>query len=188
MGYYELNQQRKQEIEDGLLALMQEKYFVEITVKDLTGKLHMARKTFYHYFENKWHCLNSLTDRMIWECGLAEIRDLPEDTGMDVRYERNIRFWMDHKEFLDVINRNKMGDFLLHRVMLMMHEEEGLRYKLSTPEVEYDDDILYYYASGQVFLLLKWCEEGFRLPVKQMVKKQMRLTYEPLLAASEKNA
>ncbi len=181
MGYYELNLQRKQEIETCLLALMQQTFFDRITVKDLAESLQMARKTFYHYFPNKWDCLTSLTDRLLYECNLRVMQETsPEDTAGICRVR--LQFWIEHRDYLDAINRNKLGSFFLNRTLYYLRtEENGLHERLSTPEVTYDEDILFFYMSGQIFLLLKWCHEGFSLSLEEMVQKNMRLVCQPLI-------
>lgn len=182
MGYIEHNHRRKEEIENELLALMQEIPYEQITVKDLTERMHFARKTFYHYFPSKQACLESLTDRLISECSLNQMQNLPEDAGLYQIYEERLKFWMEHKAFLDAVNRNKLGSFWLNRFLKYIHQEDqNIRERLSTPTVEYDEDILFFYMSGQVFLMLKWCYDGFQLPLEEMVKKYLRLVHEPLL-------
>ena len=186
MGYYEQNLLRKQEIEEGLLALMQEKQIREITVKDLTDKLHMARKTFYHYYESKWDCLKSLTFRIIEECSLAQLRNVSDTGDMQMIMRNRLEFWIEHKAYLDAINKSKLGDFLLNRIMDYLHRETDVRDVLSTPDVAYDEDILLFCTSGELYLLLKWCADGFSLPVEQMVKKMLRLMQEPMVCSFRK--
>lgn len=186
MGYYEQSLQRKQEIEEGLLSLMRETPYAQITVKDLTERLCIARKTFYHYFPGKGACLESLTDRLICECNLSVLRTLPAEAGTDQVYRARLEFWMGEKPFLDAIIKNGMGSFLLERFLRYLREEDkSLQDRLSTPEVGYDEDILFFYMSGQLFLLLKWCHDGFVLSLEEMVQKYLRLVHEPLLPPDE---
>ena len=181
MGYSEQNLQRKKEIEDGLLALMQEIPYDQITVKDLTEHLHIARKTFYHYFSNKCDCLKSLTERLLYECTLQVMQEVPQGDTADVCRSR-LRYWIKHKAFLDAINRNKLSFFFLNRTIKYIRKEEAnLQQSLSTPDTQYDEDILFFYMSGQIFLLLKWSEEGFPLSLEEMVKKYLRLVEQPLI-------
>ena len=185
MGYSETNVQRKKKIEDCLLSLMQEIPYEEITVKGLAEKLQIARKTFYHYFPNKQSCLKSLTERLLFECHLRQLQaDASGD--LEVLFRIQLQFWLEHKDYLDVINRNRLESFLLNRIMAFVSwEENDLPEKLSTPDVPFDEDILLFFVSGQVFLLLKWARESFRKPVEEMVKKSVRLVREPLICKKE---
>lgn len=187
MGYYEQNLQRKQEIEDGLLALMKEKSFEQITVKDLTEKLNIARKTFYHYYPNKQACLESLTDRLIYTCNLRVMQESNGTEDVAGIYESRLRYWVAQKDFLDAVIRNKLGSFFLDRVLMyLVQEEKSHQEKLSTSQMQYDEDILFFYMSGQIFLLLKWCHDGFSIPIEEMVRKYLRLLHEPLIKTDRK--
>lgn len=177
-----LSPQRKAQIEDTLLDLMAHIPYEQITVKDIAEKLNIARKTFYHYFPNKTACLESLADRLIFECSLAEMQTLPPDAPVQAIYELRLRFWITHRNFLEAINRNGLGAFLLDRFLqYLKREDKLLQQKLSRPHMKMDEDILFFYMSGQLFLLLRWCHEGFSLSVDEMVRKYLRLTHEPLL-------
>lgn len=176
MGYSEQNLRRKKEIEDGLLALMQEIPYDEITVKDLSERLHIARKTFYHYFPNKWDCLKSLTARLLYECTMQVMQEAPGEDPAAVCRSR-LQYWIAHRDFLDVINSNKLGQFFLNRaIKYVATEEAGLHSVFRSQTVPHDEDILFFYMSGQVFLLLRWAENGFSLPLEEMVTKYLRLT------------
>lgn len=176
------NDHRKVEIEACLLGIMQTMSYEDITVKDLAEKMNMARKTFYHYFPSKKACLESMIDRIIGEYNLNLLLVTREDSVLAELYEKRIHFWMEHRTFLNAINRNKLGSEFLNRFLLYLHREDSeLRKQLSRPHVEYDEDILFFFLSGHVFLLLKWCNEGFSLPVEEMVRKNIRLLHEPLL-------
>lgn len=181
MSYSELNLQRKKEIEECLLTLMQGIPFEEITVKDLAEKLHIARKTFYHYYPNKWECLQSLTERILYECTMRVMQEIPRE-DLAGAYRCRMQYWIEHKDYLDVINRNKLGLFFMNCIMEYVGREESAGYvRLSAPDMQLDEDILFFYISGQVFLLLKWAEKGFPLPMDEMVKKYLRLAREPLV-------
>jgi AcrR family transcriptional regulator len=77
MAYFDLPLHRKQEIEEILLELMKDTPYDRITVKSITDKMQIARKTYYHYFPNKQACLESLMDRLVTECSLRQM-GLPE--------------------------------------------------------------------------------------------------------------
>lgn len=182
MDHTALSPQRKAQIEDTLLALMARIPYEQITVKDIADTLHIARKTFYHYFPSKTACLESLADRLIYGCSLAEMQTLPPEPPVRDVYALRIRYWMAHKNFLDAINRNALGAFLLERFLQYLRQEDkALHQKLSRPHMKMDEDILFFYMSSQLFLLLKWCYDGFPLSVEEMVRKLLRLSHEPLL-------
>lgn len=182
MDYVLAGAQRKEEFENILLELMKEMPYDRITVKDLTARMHFVRKTFYHYFRNKQSCLESLTDRLILECNMSLLKTLPANANTRAVYEHRIRFWMAHRDFLDVIIRNGLSSFFVERFLLYIQKEDrAIQEQLRTTMVGCDEDILFFYMTGQIFLLLKWCSEGFQLSMEEMVQKNLRLIQEPLV-------
>lgn len=182
MAYTEQNQQRKQEIEQMLLTMMLEMPYEKITVRELAERMHVTRKTFYQYFSDKHACLESLVDHMILQGSIYTMKTLP---GRNTRYqyfEAQMRFWMEHRDFLNAVIRNHLGDLFLDRIVQFIGREDKLIWDgLKTEILAEDADMLYFYLSGEVAILLKWCSEGFSLPLEEMVRKQLRLTYEPML-------
>ena len=182
MASYDLSLRRKQDIENNLLALMQEIPYDRIPVKDLTDNMQIARKTFYHYFHNKQACLESLIDRTLLESSLC-LMTLPKDAGPQEIYRERLLFWIRNKSFLDVIRQNNLSFIFIDRAMHYVRQEDAsIQSRLSTRALACDEDVLYGYISGQVCLILKWSSEGFVRSVEEMVQVSLRLAQEPLLA------
>ena len=183
MGYYELSQQRKTEIENCLLDLMTQIPYAQITVKDLAQKLHCVRKTFYHYFPNKQACLESLIDRIIGECSQFLVQTLPEQPSLYDIYHGRLTFWMEHRAFLEALIRNDMSALFLVRILgYIRREDTCLKEQYLMIKVQCDEDVLFFFMSGELYLLLKWCGEGFTLPIEEMTQKYLRLVQEPMLS------
>lgn len=181
MRHTEVYSDRKLEIEQALLELMKDRPFADIRINDLASQLKLVRKTFYHYYPNKMACLESLTDRLLYECDLQLMQTLPENAELLEQYAGQIRFWMAHRDFLEAIIANRLGDFLIGRAMAhTTREYPDLLKTMNTGSVECDEDVLFFYVTGQVSLLLKWCGEGFRLGAEEMAAKLVRLFHEPL--------
>lgn len=183
MDYVAVGEQRKTEFEDTLLELMKEMPYDRIAVKDLTDRMHFVRKTFYHYFPNKRSCLESLTDRLILECNMKLLETLPEQATAKQVYEQRLLFWMEHEDFLNAIICNGLSSFFVERFLLYIHKEDRMiQQQLKTARLGCDEDVLYFYMTGQIFLLLKWCSEGFQRSLEEMVQKNLRLVQEPLVS------
>ena len=183
MDYIVAGVQRKIEFENTLLELMKEMPYDRIAVKDMAQRMHFVRKTFYHYFKNKNACLESLTDRLILECNMNLLETLPENAGAEQIYAQRLRFWMDHQDFLNVIIRNGLSSFFVERFLLYIQKEDrAIQQQLRTAMIDCDEDVLFFYMTGQIFLLLKWCSEGFQLSLEEMVQKNLRLVQEPLIS------
>lgn len=181
MAYFDYQLQRKQEIEETLLELMQDMPYDQISVKSLTEKIQIARKTYYHYFPNKQACLESLMDRLILDYNLSQLR-VPENADLQEVYSWRLTFWIGHRDFLEAILRNNLAPLLVERILRYIYREDrNLQCLLNTRELACDEDVLYFYISGQIYLMLKWCSEGFSLSLEEMVQKCLRLTHEPML-------
>ena len=184
MKYYELGLQRKKEIEDGLLELMVQQAFWSITVTQLTKHLGISRKCFYDYFPDKEACLESLIDRKIQEAALYVTVSQPNAGNRMSRYIMNLEFWKEQHIFLGAIHNNHRHEVFLNRCMQhVIKEEKALHASMDTPEVKFDEDILYFCINGELGLLIRWYLRGFDTPVEVMAKKCMRLHLEPLIKA-----
>ena len=185
MDYYELNLQKKKEIEDGLLELLQHVPFPQITVTDLARHLGMSRKSFYHYFPNRDSCLESLIDRTIQEAALyvmVNTRPGHYSAYSPEAYLANLEYWKGKAPFLTAICRNSLEAVFLSRYMgYALKEEIKLPLRMQTEEVAFDEDILLFYASGQVALLMRWCQRDFQPSAEEMARKYVRLMYSPLI-------
>lgn len=180
MACYDLGLQRKQEIEDNLLTLMQDTPYERIPVKDLTDNLQIARKTFYHYFHNKQACLESLMDRMIQECSLIMLA-LPAEASLPDTIREILLFWIRSKTFLEAVMRNDLGTLFARRILLHLDKEDSdLPAVIRSNHLSCDRDVLYYHVSGYVCLILKWCREGFSRPLEEMVQVNLQLIQETL--------
>lgn len=60
--------QRQEWIENGLLQMMQEQKFEEITVSGLCRNLNLSRRSFYRYFHDLDDVLDSLLARTLAIC------------------------------------------------------------------------------------------------------------------------
>lgn len=187
MNHYEAGFQRQAQIENTLLELMHKVPYSDITVKDIAQQMGFARKTFYRYFPNKQACLESLTDRLIYDCSLHLMQVLPENPSLLDYYEERIRFWVGHREFLEIIARNGLHSFLTERFIFYFHKADLTpQDQLYSGPMTMDEDILFFYMTGQVALLLRWCAQGFPLSVEEMARKNLQLSHEPLLSSEEK--
>ena len=183
MDVSEASFRRRKAIEDELLALMQETSFEQITVLDIAQRQGIARKTFYRYFPNKQVCLEALLDRTIYECSIRVMQKTDESTGERDQYENWLSFWKGHQPLLGAIIRNRLDSLLVERMAAYtLKEDSYVLRRLTLGTMACDEDILHFYLSGQVAMLMKWGAEGFSRPMEEMVSKLQRLIHEPLFS------
>ena len=174
---------RRKAIEDDLMALMEEIPFDQITVMDIAQRQGIARKTFYRYFPNKQACLEGLLDRTIYECSIRVMQETEENGTERAQYVGWLSFWKDRQDLLNMILRNRLDDLLVKRMAAYTVQEDSyvLR-RLASATMDWDEDILLFYLSGQIAVLMKWGAEGFSRPMSEMVDKLHRLIHEPLFS------
>ena len=184
MNYTPAGELRRQEFEDALLVLMGRMPYSKISVKDLAAQAHYVHKTFYHYYTDKQACLEALADRLILEGNLHVGSRLPDGAPLRDRCRCQLEFWIGHRDFLTAISRNGMSSFLVERFLIVRKKEtDAKRPNPYAPFAGCDGDILFCYLSGQICLLLKWCDEGFPHSIDEMCDKYMQTLYRPLLPA-----
>lgn len=186
MDYYEQNLQKRKEIEDGLLELMQNVPFRQITVTDLSRHLGMSRKSFYHYFPNREACLESLMDRMIQEAALHVVVTSRGFSVALADFAANLEYWKTRQTFLNVVVQNQLHEIFMERNIRFVKDNKILNAMLTLPDAELDEDILHFYASGYLSLLLRWQQRGFTPPAEEMACKYLRLLCTPLIQPEEK--
>lgn len=186
MASYDQLLLRQKQIEEGLLELMQTVPYSQITVTSLADHLGLSRKCFYHYFPNKEACLDSLMIRTIQECALFISRELKTAVDLYHSYEQNFIFWKEHRELLDVVAKNGLILVLLrHFIRHVRDEEKQLLAQMSGPQTPSDPDVLVFFVTGHVALLMKWAEEDYAAPPEVLAEKLVRLLHTPLLPVKE---
>lgn len=183
MLYSEASYRRRLSIEDELLAMLQEVPFDRITVLDIAQRQNIARKTFYSYFPNKQACLEGLLDRAIYECSIRIMQESRGNQSERQQYAGWLRFWKERQDLLGAIIRNRLENLLVERLTAYTNQEDFFVLdQLDTELLPCDEDILHFYLSGLVAMLLKWGTEGFSRPMEEMVEKLCRLMHQPLFS------
>jgi len=75
--------QSKQWLLDALLQLMKEKSYREITIKELTERAGLDRKTFYRHFRTKDEILN-LPIKKAFDTYIGELKNIPNLSSYEV--------------------------------------------------------------------------------------------------------
>ena len=114
----EQSSQRQQRLEKGLLELMSQKSYDEISVSNLCEYLQIPRKSFYRYFSSKDGALHALLDHTLlrFESYVPQhLRNEPHTPHRELTYF--FLFWIEHKELLDALAKSGMSGALVERAM-----------------------------------------------------------------------
>ena len=172
---------RQRWIEQGLLELMQERSFEEITVTDLCRYLELSRRSFYRYFrdmEDVLDCLMSHTfqDMVIVDSPLT----IP---ALQTYYE----FWQWQKPLLNALAFSKMRGKITEYAMSYA-DEETLKKHLAVDDLGMDisREVNLFVITGLSSLLIAWHEEGFQKTPEQMARITHRMLSKPVMVPVQK--
>lgn len=165
---------RQRWIENGLLELMQECVFDEITVTDLCRYLTLSRRSFYRYFRDLEDVLDSLLNHTFQDMAIIHaVPTIPE-------LEAYCAFWLERKALLSALSRSNMHSKLV-QYTLKYSNEDALKQSLSRDDLDLGKEINLFVVSGMSSLLISWHQEGFRKTPMEMAQIAMRLLFKPLL-------
>lgn len=148
---------------DGLLSLMKEKPFREITISELTQQAGVVRATFYAHFETKEDVLSYYIYRLFTDKFQERMEDSFEAKVSVVRMYFMI--WVEHIQLLQLMEQNQLlfllNDFNGYLDRFCYEEQwfEDETCTMSTKAAEYSTSI---YASVLATILIRWIRTGMQ--------------------------
>ena len=113
--YTQAAMKKKTQMENGLLNLMMQQPYQNITVMDICREINIPRRTFYHYFGSKEDILESLIETSMQQCfleGMVDIRLGREH--LEKHFAKIFRFWDgENRKILDALIKNGLESRLL---------------------------------------------------------------------------
>lgn len=101
-----------EKITDGLLELMKETPFAEITVSDIVREAGVGRASFYRHFDSKEAVVRHHMARLLKEWGREfEAAGKPEELGPSL-----LRHFYGHRYFYLLLHRCGMSHYLLEAI------------------------------------------------------------------------
>ena len=174
-------QQRR--IEECLLAAMQDKPLVEITVSSLCEQTGLSRKTFYRLFESRQDVLDSLIDRTLREYIRFSLPQNQLAPGISPELQSFYYYWMERRTLLDALSKNGLSTMLYERsIRHVLQEETDMLQQLGVmPTLQGNEEALMFFLSGILTLLVGWHHGGYQKSPVQMAAITERLLSEPLV-------
>jgi len=172
---------RQRWIENGLLELMQERKFEDITATDLCRYLQLSRRSFYRYFRDMEDVLDSLMNHTFQDMAIA-------DSGLSVaELEKYYEFWRCHKLLLNALAGSGMHSKITEFAMRYANEE-SLKKHLPVNDLGMDlsREMNLFVISGLSSLMISWHADGFQKTPGQMARIAYRMLSEPLLIHTKK--
>lgn len=161
----EESSQRQRMLERGLLDALAAQPYEKITLTELCRQLQIPRKTFYRYFPTKEDCLLALIDHTLSDCNAIALKGWDGSTALDEAVQlRFFRYWLEHRVFLDVIQKNNLQYLLLDRTTAIVDRmKERSRFANFAR-----DQVEYFIAHGLMTTLLRWHHFGFPSSPEEM--------------------
>src|SRR5690625_3101565 len=155
---------------DALLALMEEKTYNKITIKEIAEKADLDRSTFYRHFRTKEAVLERYLDQLAQE--YLQRLNAGENMDMGKVAEIFIGFWMEHIDFIRLVRKNNLDTLLLktfnkHLPSIHSMTKDQFAYSISEAHMEF---ALAFNAGGMWNILMKWIDSDFEYTYHDLLK------------------
>lgn len=184
----EQSAQRQRQLEEGLLRMMSDTVYEEITVSDLCDYLQVPRKSFYRYFASKDGALHALIDHTLMQYeGFNVVYHPGEKRTMQRELTQFFQFWIEKKALLDALARSRMSGMLVERSMAHATSMNGMPTRFlpdDSPEIR--RQVILFCVSGLMSMVLSWHHDGYPRSADQMAAIAVRLIGQPLFPHVEK--
>jgi len=168
---------RQRELENGLLEVMQNHNYEDISVSDLCDHLQIPRKSFYRYFANKDGAFYALLDHTLEACNNA----VDPQSSIAQGIEQYYAFWMTQHDLLNALERSNLSTKLVERTFAFGMNEQGfLNRLLRRFPNSHKSAIVVFLATGLISTVLDWYRSGCRMSAEQMAKTMTSLLTEPI--------
>ncbi|MGG0550425.1 TetR/AcrR family transcriptional regulator [Priestia megaterium] len=155
---------------DALLKLMEEKPYDKISIKEISDRAGLVRKTFYRNFESKEDVLYEYITELMTEAEKA-FEALESLTPYSMSYAY-FKFWHEHVDFLKLIYKNNLF------IIILKHLEKYAptvfeKFKAHVMK-DFDETFLKYYnefhSAGIWHMLEKWIASDTQETPKQLAQ------------------
>ncbi|MBQ8518926.1 MAG: hypothetical protein IJ455_04860 [Agathobacter sp.] len=161
--------------QDALLDALQDHMYHEITIIDLCNQTGLSRNIFYRLFECKDDVLHAIIDH----CYLACSKEICLDNAKDNLFAF-FTFWKKQKTLLRVLDKNHLDDLLVTRSILLCYRLDFNMPKfIDSNWSSFDDEILVFYITGFIGLLLNWYRSDFARSEQEMTDIAYQILGQP---------
>ena len=171
---------RQRQLEQGLLALMQEKNYEDISISDLCDRMQIPRRAFYRYFTSKDGALFALLDHTLMDFYMEEPQDPSETALGDLKHF--FRFWQDHKDLLEALDKSHLAGIMIERATIMAQQERKLPQLVTALPDDVQRLAMTFTISGLMAMVFTWHKQGFTVPPVEITKLAIAMLTQPLLS------
>ena len=167
-------------LKEGLLQMMQEKRFSEITVRDITERMDLNRGTFYLHYPDTAALLQRVEEDMLAEAQALVDAHMAESTA-----ERTLRpvllpildYVVEHRTIIGMLLDSSTASGFVDRLQKLIYRNgsrltEAWFRDVSPEQLDYLMSFLTY---GLIGLVKEWFGRGMDLPGEELVSMADRL-------------
>ena len=160
-------------LKEGLLALMQEKCFKDITARDITERADLNRGTFYLHYPDTRSLLGDIEDDIMAEAqGLVDRHkeEMGEGTSLRPILLPILDYIQEKHAVISVLLRNSNANSFLDKLRNLIYKNSR---EYAKKRFRFDDTQLDYYLSyvsfGILGMLREWTGQGMALSKDQLI-------------------
>ena len=173
---------RQRELEQGLLELMQQRRYEDISVSDLCIHLQIPRKSFYRYFSSKDGALYALIDHTLMEFdGFILAARIGEKRTLQSDLEGFFQFWKERRSLLDALSKSGMTGVLLERAVDYVHKTAFPSRFLPGEGRWEQEHVVNFTICGLMIMMVNWYHADFADSVRDLAGVAVRMITRPLL-------
>ena len=168
---------RQRELENGLLDVMLNHNYEDISVSDLCDHLQIPRKSFYRYFANKDGAFYALLDHTLEACN----HSIDPHASVEIAIAQYFSFWFSRSDLLTALERSCLSGKLVERTFDFAMREQGFVERLLRrfPGSE-KTTIVMFLSTGLMAIVLNWHQSGYTQSIDHIAKTITRLLSEPI--------
>ena len=162
----------KEMITEGLLKLMVQEPYEEITVKHILFEADVSRKTFYRNFSSKEDVLSTYIDRILYDYTTELLAK--ESYAFLKILDTVFDFCERHQAFLLLLRDNELLYLLLNKMNRLILEEHGKVRRGNAPFVEVrslSEYIVTFNIGGIWNILARWLENDMQDSAEEIKKE-----------------
>ncbi len=178
--------QRQRQLEQGLLDMMSQRHFEDISISDLCRTMQIPRKTFYRYFDSKDGALHGLLDHTLMDYESFAIPGEGQKRTLRRDLECFFLFWKEKRALLDALAASGLSGVLMERAINFALSDGVLPTRFlpeDTPEMQ--RHITMFAVCGLLSMVLTWHREEFVHDFRDLAQAAERVISKPLFPSAE---
>ena len=173
---------RQRQLEKGLMELMLEKSYDEISVIDLCHRMQIPRKAFYRYFTNKDGALFALLDHTMLEFYAKGLRGAGGTAIGDLK--EFFLFWHTHKDLLEALERSHLSGMMIERATILAQREKLMPRKILSWSLDLQGVAMSFAVSGLMAMVFQWHHQNYQISPEEITHVAISMLTKPLIHIS----